>query len=184
MKMNGRNDRVPTFALYKQGRIGGMVSFRSLRGLLAGFLCAAGLALPLAHPATAGQVIPGMTAQLEVPTVVVREGEEAVIYISLSRSFGFPVRYAYRTKDDTARAGKDYVAKSGHVVFRPGRRFAEIRVRTLTDAHIDNEYFKVVLSNPETRGYDMNVWSDYWRIEGLPATRTGYVRIRNVMPPR
>ena len=162
-----------------------MVSFRSLMRRLAGFLCAAGLTLPLAYSATAGQIIPGMTASLEVPAVVVHEGETAVIHIILSRSFGWPVRYAYRTKNGTARAGRgDYVATSGHVVFHPGRRFAEIRVKTLTDNHIDNEYFKVVLSNFETRGYGMDVWTDKWRIEGLPATRTGYVRIRNVLPIR
>ena len=165
-----------------------MVSFRSLRGVLAGFLCAAGLAgLVLVPPAAAERMIPGVTAQLMTADIHVDEGEDAVFTFRLSRSFDFSIRYAYRTQDVTARAGKDYVAKSGHVVFRPGRRFAEIRVRTLTDNHIDNnDYFQLDLSDTETHGHGMvwgqYVWTDWWRIDGLPQTKTVRARIHNSVP--
>ena len=171
----------------EQGRIGSMVSFRSLRGVLAGFLCAVGLAgLVLVPPAAAERMIPGVTAQLMTADIHVDEGEDAVFTFRLSRSFDFSIRYAYRTQDVTARAGKDYAAQQGHVVFPAGRQTAEVRVPTFTDNHIDNEVFQLELSDTETHGHGMvwgqYVWTDWWRIDGLPQTKTVRARIHNSMP--
>ncbi|MCY3994836.1 MAG: hypothetical protein OXF07_01715 [Rhodobacter sp.] len=155
-------------------------------GKVGGMAILAALALGLAQPAAAEVPIPGVTAQLEAADITVREGEDAVFELSLSRSFDFAVRYAYRTKDGTARAGRDYEAKQGHVVFPAGRRVAEIRVRTHMDNIVDNEHFELALSDVETHGYGMvwfqYVWTDRWRVEGLPDTKTVRAWIRNVVP--
>jgi len=150
------------------------------------FACLAALMLAaLAQPAAAHRMVSGVTAQLVAEDIKVREGEYAIFRFRLSRSFDFDIRYAYRTQDFTARAGKDYEAKQGHVVFPAGKWFAEIRVKTLKDDIIDNDRFKLVLSDMQTHGYGMvwgrYVWTDWWRVEGLPETKTVHARIRNVL---
>ena len=74
----------------------------------------------LAQPATAQVMIPDVTAQLEAADIEVVEGDDAIFKLSLSRSFDFDIRYAYQTQDATAKAGKDYEAQKGYVVFAAG----------------------------------------------------------------
>ena len=164
-----------------------MKSFVSLRGLIVGVVCGTGVVgLLLVQPAVAERtlyspIVPGGPAQLSVVDVTVVEGKNALFKISMSRAFDFAVRYAYRTEDGTARAGSDYTAKSGHVVFRAGERFTEIRVKTLTDSvNEGTEDFKFVLSEPETEWGHEGWWTGYWYIEGLPDTRTVRAWIQNV----
>ena len=146
----------------------------------------AGLLAALAQPAVADEtvVIPGVTAQMEAADIWIKEGEYAIFDIGLSRSFDFDIRYAYRTQDFTAKAGKDYQAKQGHVVFPAGRRLAEVRVKTLKDNVADNDGFKLVLSDMQTHGYGMvwgsYVWTGRWRVSGLPETKTVRAWIENV----
>ncbi len=144
------------------------------------------LALALAAPTTAQRWVEGATAELTATNITVREGQEAVFTLTLSRPFDFRIRYAVRTEDGTARAGADYTATTGFVEFPAGQRWAEVRVPTHRDAVLDNEHFKLVLSDPETHGYGRvwgaYVWTDWWRIEGLPTTKTLRARIRNVAP--
>ncbi len=144
------------------------------------------LALSLVPPAAAHRMVSGVTAQLETANVKVREGEYAIFNLALSRSFDFNIRYTYRTQDGTAQAGADYTATTGYVEFPAGQRWAQVRVKTHSDAVIDNEHFQLVLSDMQTHGYGKvwgaYIWTDWWRIEGLPVTKTLRARIRNVAP--
>ncbi len=154
------------------------------RGALAGL--AAAVLAALAQPVAAMETRPveGVTAELKASNIRVREGEEAVFTFVLSRPFDFSLRYAYRTQDGSAKAGKDYQARQGYVVFPAGKRLAQVRVRTLKDDIIDNDHFRLVLSGAETHGYGMvwgqYVWTGRWVVSGLPETRTVRASIRNV----
>ncbi len=138
-----------------------------------------------AQPAAANRMVSGVTAQLHVADVQVREGERAIFQLKLSRPLDFAVRYAYRTEDGSARAGQDYEARQGHVVIPAGKSYAEIRVRTLKDDIIDKNQFRLLLSDVETLGYGMvwgrYVWTDWWRVEGLPLTKTVTAEIANAL---
>ena len=157
---------------------------RFLRGGALAGVAALMLAV-LAQPAAAHRMVSGVTAQLEAADIKVKEGEYAIFTFSMSRSFDFNVRYAFRTENGTARVGKDYEAKQGHVVFPAGKRFAEIRVKTHKDDITDKNGFKLVLSDMQTHGYGMvwgqYVWTDWWRVEGLPETKTVQAWIENVL---
>ncbi|MCY4213168.1 MAG: hypothetical protein OXF68_06040 [Gammaproteobacteria bacterium] len=76
--------------------------------------------------------------------------------MELSRSFDFKIGYAYR---------------------------AEVRVKNHKDNITDNNYFKLVLSDMQTHGYGMvwfqYVWTERWRVSGLPETKTVKARIKN-----
>jgi len=139
----------------------------------------------LAQPAAAYSVVSGVTAQLKVADVQVREGEDAVFTLVLSRPLDFDIRYAYRTQDLTARAGKDYVAENGFFVIPAGKRLMELSIGTLRDNVIDKNSFRLVLSDPHTKGYGKvwgaYVWTDWWRVEGLPLRTTAQARIKNVL---
>jgi len=155
------------------------------RGALA---CLAALMLAmLVQPAAAHGVVSGVTAQLHVADVRVREGEDAIFLLVLSRPLDFDIRYAYRTQDLTAKAGKDYVAENGLFMIPAGKRSMPLSIKTLRDNVIDNDSFELVLSDPHTRGYGRVglsgafVWTDWWRVEGLPLTKTAKARIRNVL---
>ncbi len=159
-------------------------SARATSQLLRG--AGAGLAvLMLAQPAAAMETRPvkGVTAALKASNIQVREGEDAIFTFVLSRSFDFSLRYAYRTQDGSAKAGKDYQARQGHVVFPAGKRVAQVRVKTLKDNIVDNDHFKLVLSDAETHGYGKvwggYVWTGRWVVNGLPETKTVRAGIRN-----
>ena len=145
---------------------------------------AALLLLALAHPAAAQVVIPDVSASLDVKEASAREGEDVVFTLSLSRLLDFKVRYAYHTQDLNARAGADYEAAEGYVVFEAGSRVAQVRIRTHIDSISDGtENFNLVLSDPETHGYGMvwfqYIWTDRWIVSGLPAKATVQGWIRN-----
>ncbi len=152
-----------------------------------GLLLVAGLMLAaLATPVEAMETRPvlGVTAQLKAPNIRVSEGEDAIFEFVLSRTLDFDLRYAYRTQDGTAKAGTDYQAKQGYVVFPAGKRFAQVRVKTFKDNVIDNEHFKLVLSDAQTYGYGKTwgqyVWTGRWVVNGLPEAKTVRAQIRNV----
>ncbi len=58
-------------------------------------------------------------------------------------------------------------------------------IRTLTDDVIDKNRFQLVLSNPKTKGYGMvwvaYVWTDWWRVAGLPLAVTVTAEIANAL---
>jgi len=119
---------------------------------------------------------------LETSNVVIREGEVAVFNIFLPKKYGYRVRYSFTTRDATAKAGSDYEAKQGHVVWPVGRRHAEVRIKTLKDSVVDNDHFELVLSDPEM---ERSVWGAPLRwipsdIRDIPERKTVRARIRNV----
>ena len=153
------------------------------RGALA---CLAALTLAtLAQPAAANRMVEGVTAELKVADVQAREGEDAQFVLILSRPLDFDIRYAYRTQNLTAKAGKDYVAENGLIVIPAGTRLMPLPIKTLKDNVIDKNSFKLVLSDMETKGYGKvwgaYVWTDWWRVEGLPLTKTANAHIANVL---
>jgi len=158
---------------------------RCLRGKGALACLAALMLAALTQPAIANRPVSGVTADLQAADIMVREGEQAIFRFWLSSRLDFDVRYAYRTQDLTAKAGEDYEAKHGYVVFPAGKPFAEVQVKTLKDDDIDNEHFELVLSDVQTHGYGkvwgQYIWTSWWRVEGLPDTKTVSARIRNVL---
>jgi hypothetical protein len=92
---------------------------------------------------------PGMT----VSNASVREGNRGLkmtkFVVTLSARSGVPVTVAYATRDVTAIAGSDYVAKAGTLTFAPHQRRLVIKVPIIGDrVHESTETFQLVLSNP------------------------------------
>lgn len=58
---------------------------------------------------------------------------DATLTVSLSAPSGLPVRVAYASADETARAGEDYLAVSGELVFAPGETELGITIPLLGD---------------------------------------------------
>ncbi len=67
----------------------------------------------------------------------VREGPQAVLVftVTLDRARDRDVTVDYATSDATARAGEDYTAVSGTLVFTAGERSGTVSVTVLDDAH-------------------------------------------------
>ncbi len=76
------------------------------------------------------------------------EGDVLEFVVTLSSVSTREARVRWRTEPGTARAGEDYEAGDGELVFAPGDTSRTVRVRTLDDAHDDpGETFRVVLSD-------------------------------------
>ena len=94
--------------------------------------------------------IPGPVA-ISVADARVEEadGAELVFAVTLDRARHDEVRVDYATEDDSARAGTDYRATSGTLVFDAGDTQKTVRVQVLDDAHDEGEEtMKLILSNP------------------------------------
>lgn len=73
----------------------------------------------------------------------------AVFTVTLSAPAGVPVSVGYVTADGTARAGSDYAATSGRIVFAPGETTKQVYVAVLADAVAEpNESFALRLVAP------------------------------------
>ena len=93
--------------------------------------------------------VPGPAA-LSVADASVREAPGAVLAfrISLNRQRHAAVTVDYATADGGAKAGADYMAKSGTLVFAAGERVKTVGVEVLDDSHDDGEEsFTLSLSN-------------------------------------
>ena len=78
------------------------------------------------------------------PTVLEGAGNKAAFTISLSEAFATPTTLTYATQDGSARAGSDYVAKSGTVTFAAGQTEATVKVDLIDDALSEaNERFSL-----------------------------------------
>ena len=83
----------------------------------------------------------------------VYEGDAAIFPLTLSNVSKDTIRVGWHTNDDPdakigARAGKDYTATSGVVIFLPGRKTASLSVGTLTDNVWEpTELFHVVIDS-------------------------------------
>ena len=116
----------------------------------------------------------------QAPDIEVDEGEVAVFGFSLSVPFNIDVRYAYATRDGTAKAGKHYRAGTGHVVFPAGARKAAVRIRTHEDAGEEDRDFELLLFNLQTRDrFYSPAWGTVLRIKRLPQRKTVRARIRD-----
>ena len=62
-------------------------------------------------------------------------GTKLVFEVRLNRASTKRVRVNYRTRNGTATAGADYVAKSGTIAFAPGQTVKSVEVTVLDDAH-------------------------------------------------
>jgi len=78
-----------------------------------------------------------------------RGGKLVSVRVVLSAPVAESVTVHYKTVNGTARAGRDYRAKSGVLTFAPGQLSKTVRVRVLGDrSHEGREQFKLQLSKP------------------------------------
>lgn len=69
--------------------------------------------------------------------------------LTLDRASGRTISVDYVTQDDTAKAGKDYVAASGTLSFAPGEQQKTLAVNTVNDGSSTGTVsFKLLLSRP------------------------------------
>jgi hypothetical protein len=110
--------------------------------LLFGFVGAAAKSAPSAPPA------------LSVRPLALLEGDagttDAVFRVRLLRASDRRVTVRFATADGSARAGADYVASRGVVVFRPGQTSRKLPVRVIGDTVPEPaETFFLNLSHPQ-----------------------------------
>ena len=92
--------------------------------------------------------VPG-PAGLSVADASVQEGAGATVdfAVTLSRAASGPVTVRYRTKNGTAKAGKDYTGMKGTLTFAAGETAKTVSVPVLDDAHDEGtETFQLLLS--------------------------------------
>ena len=82
----------------------------------------------------------------------------AVFELTLSEPADSDITLSYTTADGTAKAGQDYVAKSGTVTFKAGQTFAAVEVVVKGDTQVEtNENFSLVVT---PNGYIQNGTED------------------------
>jgi hypothetical protein len=115
--------------------------------------------------AAAAVTLPASAAVAQQEPVVrvqggeVREGNSGTtdsffdVFVSIDLRLRTEVRVDYRTVDGTARAGEDYQAASGTLVFQPGETQKRVRVSVLGDTQYEpDETFSLQLSNLQPAG--------------------------------
>jgi fibro-slime domain-containing protein/uncharacterized repeat protein (TIGR01451 family) len=87
---------------------------------------------------------------ITVGSLTVGEGNDtATVPVTLSAPSGLEVKVDYSTADATAKAGADYTAASGTLVFPAGTTSLNVPVTVLNDSLDENdETFSVALSHP------------------------------------
>ncbi|MBI3417306.1 MAG: DUF11 domain-containing protein [Verrucomicrobia bacterium] len=90
---------------------------------------------------------------LRINDAAVTEGDTGttnmIFTVTLSTSSGSTVSVDYATADDTAKAGSDYVGKSGKIIFSPGALTQTISIPVIGDLLSEpTETFFVNLANP------------------------------------
>jgi hypothetical protein len=95
-----------------------------------------------------GEPLPGQIA-LQVADVDVEEDRgKAVVTVTRSGANAGTATVAYATADGSAKAGKDYTAKSGTVTFGPGETIKRIEIAVSADKVKEgDETYSVALSN-------------------------------------
>lgn len=85
----------------------------------------------------------------EIDDIKVAEGQVAKFTVTRSGSTEYTSSLNFKTIDDTAEAGSDYIKAEGIVVFEKGQVEANIEVFTLNDDELEagGEDFKVILAN-------------------------------------
>lgn len=122
------------------------------------------------------------SAQLRAPNISVDEGKVAVFKITLPRNYKRAIRYAYQTRDASARKGRHYMTGKGHIVFPAGTRNAQVKVQTRVSPDRVTRTFKLELYNKQV--FEDNEWNAAWAIifaRGIPRSKTIYARIRDTV---
>src|SRR2546423_8689946 len=93
------------------------------------------------------------TVQFEPTTYTVNENAGTVTLNVTAHRLGNssePIMVDYATRNGSALAGSDYVAKTGTISFGAGETFKQIQIQILNDTELENaENFFVDLSNPQ-----------------------------------
>ena len=106
--------------------------------------------------AEGGRLKTGVSTQIQgPPTLSIADAEveedanaPLVFKVTLSRASGNTVTVDFETRDGTAVAGEDYVAKSKTFTFLPGETLKRPHIRIIDDAHDEGaETMTLVLSN-------------------------------------
>jgi hypothetical protein len=111
------------------------------------------LALVSVAGATAAGPVAGGPIRISIAGALVTEGDgrsvHAIFALRLSRSPPRPVSVRFATANGSARAGTDYVARRGTVVFRAGQLAKRVRVPVVGDTLPETtETFFLLLSRP------------------------------------
>ncbi len=113
------------------------------------------LALVLSVLAGGLLAAPGVYAQNVSVDASAKEGRKVTFVITVTgfTTRGNDVRYSYRTKDDTAEAGKDYNSADSYVTFTPNNPTVGINITTIEDdVEEDNETFELELYDRKVKG--------------------------------
>ncbi len=119
--------------------------------------------LTLATPTNAGFTDPTATATIRdvssLPAIEIEDTSiveadagttNATFVVTLSKPSTTPVTVTYTTADDTAKAGADYVAKTGTITFSPGITQQTVTVAVIGDTKDEfNNSFLLKLSAPQ-----------------------------------
>lgn len=89
---------------------------------------------------------------------VISEGSASVSFVfTLSTASDQVVSFDYFTQDSTAKAGEDYVATSGTLVFQPGETTKTVEVEILDDGNVEgDEVFSIEIANPVNLAMDVD----------------------------
>jgi hypothetical protein len=87
--------------------------------------------------------------QFTTPSQTISEQQTAHVVVSRTGGTAVAATVNYATSDITAKAGADYVAASGTLLFAPGQMTKSVDIALVDDAlNEDEESFRVTLSNP------------------------------------
>jgi hypothetical protein len=95
-----------------------------------------------------GEPLPGQIALQSAEGSVEEDAGKAILTVTRQGANSGPATVAYATADGSAKAGKDYTAKSGTVTFGPGETTKRIEIAVSADkAKEGDETYSVALSN-------------------------------------
>ncbi|MDE0611636.1 MAG: hypothetical protein OXH88_02930 [Gammaproteobacteria bacterium] len=120
-------------------------------------------------------------AEFSAPDIEVDEGEVAVFKITLPSTYDFALRYKYNTKDGSAKAGTNYDAKSGTLLFSAGTQSLEVEVKTYLRYDAVTRDFTLELTEREMSWNDG--WSGAWAViyaPGVPKAKTIRATINDI----
>ena len=144
-----------------------------MKRITAGLAIAAavfGLGAGTARPAGAigGICNPTPTPTVSIGDDFVYEHQLAQVLVSLNWASCGTITVDYNTSNGTAKAGTDYVAKSGKLTFSPGQTSKWVTVTLIDDDDYEpNENFYVMLKN---------------HVNVLPGDPTGKITIAGLEP--
>jgi hypothetical protein len=105
--------------------------------------------------AVPGPAHAGARPEVDVYDLTVNEtvlAPTAILKVRLAEKAKSPVTVTWRTVDGTAKAGSDYVAASGKVVFAPGQRAKKVKIAVGDDDRPEtDEFFYVAFASKQAR---------------------------------